>query len=417
MSAQLWRGALALCGVLSACGAPRSEPQAGGTSVLSGPCGRGLVVVESDYQSSNVSLVDFAGNVLAPSIASSSAENAGFGVALSGDVVVPGSAVAGAELVLLDRYPAGVLRFVDVASGKVTSELSVATGFRANPHDYLLIGPKKAYVTRYESNPNAGAQPWDGGGDVLIVDPSVPSITGRIELSSALAGENASFTPHPGRLLSVGKRVFAVLSAYDRTYMNSAVSRLVEVDAETDTLLSSLPLADLHGCDGLALSPDSRELAISCTGADLLDAPPSITSSGLALVDITGTPQITKTFAAATFGNNAIGFALDYSLPTRLVFGTLGYVTDAGSRSLDAILALDTGSGAFTEVVRSASQPFTLGDVRCAPSCGACFVADAERDGGSVLRFPLDAQGELGSFTAVRAETRVGLPPRYLGAF
>jgi hypothetical protein len=46
-----------------------------------------------------------------------------------------------------------------------------------------------------------------------------------------------------------------------------------------------------------------------------------------------------------------------------------------------------------------------------------CFAADAKRAGGSVLRFPVDSAGNLAAHTAIRAETRIGLPPRYLGAF
>jgi hypothetical protein len=33
-----------------------------------------------------------------------------------------------------------------------------------------------------------------------------------------------------------------------------------------------------------------------------------------------------------------------------------------------------------------------------------------------VLRFPVDAEGNLGTPFTVRPETRIGLPPRYLGA-
>src|SRR6188768_2708332 len=147
---------LLLISLLEACSAPRITPDSLGVSVTAGPCGRGLVVVESDYQSSNVSLLDFEGRVLSESLASSSTTSAGFRVALSADVVPSSSPQNGSEIVLIDRFPAGVLRFVELATARITAELSVATGFRVNPQDYLPLDPERAYVARYDTNANAG---------------------------------------------------------------------------------------------------------------------------------------------------------------------------------------------------------------------------------------------------------------------
>src|SRR5438046_7877171 len=106
--------------LLAACGATRVAPDSQGASVQPGPCGRGLVVVQTEYQSSNVSLLGFDGQVLSESLLSSGTASSGFGVRLSGDVVTPSSAQDGAEIVLIDRYPAGVLRFVELATAHVT---------------------------------------------------------------------------------------------------------------------------------------------------------------------------------------------------------------------------------------------------------------------------------------------------------
>ena len=412
--ASLW----ALTASTAACGATRVTPDAHGTAVTAGECGRGVVVVESDYQSSNVSLLAFDGSVLSPSLASSSTQSGGFALSLGGDAAPPSSAATGPDIVIIDRTPKGVLHFVNVATAQVTAELAVGTGFSANPHDYLSLSEHKAYVARYDSNPNPGSEPFDQGGDILVLDPSVPAITGRIDLASALAGEAAEFTPHPGRLLRVGSRVFALLAAYAADYMSGAVSRVVELDPDSDAILSTLLLDGLKGCDALAAAPDGSELAAACTGADLRSMPPTLDSSGLALIDIASAPRLKKTFNAATFGPNPLGFSVDYPAPGALFFGTLGYFTESNAvGSQDSLVRLDTATGDFVEVLRSESEPFTLGDVRCAPGCGACFVADAERAGGSVLRFPLDAAAVLGEPSEIRAETQIGLPPRYLGGF
>jgi hypothetical protein len=403
--------------LLCACSAPRVTPDSQGVSVLPGPCGRGLLVVETDYQSSNVSLLDFEGNLLSESLISSSTEASGFDVALSGDVVPPSSPQTGAEIVLIDRRPAGVLRFVELATAHVTSELSVATGFKSNPQDYLPLTPERAYVARYDTNPNAGQQAWDAGGDVLIVDPAVPAITGRIDLSAALAGEPAKFSAHPARLLNVSGRVFVLLAGYANDYSSGTSSRLVELDPETDSLVSALVLDGLRGCVSLAVSPDQRELAVSCTGIDLRNG--KVDGSGLALLDIEGAPRISKRFEAAELSDKPLGFGLDYAAAHVLLFNTLGHfdLESAELRALDSLLRLDTASGQLDELLQSLAEPFTLGAVQCAVSCGVCFAADAKRAGGSVLRFPVDSAGNLAAHTAIRAETRIGLPPRYLGAF
>ncbi|MEI9936331.1 MAG: hypothetical protein WDO69_03820 [Pseudomonadota bacterium] len=409
---------LLLAALLVACGAPRVTPDSHGVSVTPGPCGRGLVVVESDYQSSNVSLLDFEGHVLSESVASSSTESSGFGVALSGDVVTPSSPQDGPEIVLIDRYPAGVLRFVELATARITGELSVATGFRSNPQDYLPLVPERAYVARYDPNSNAGQEAWDGGGDILIVDPSVPAITGRIDLSPALAGEPSNFSPHPARLLNVSGRVFALLAAYANDYSSGTSSRLVELDPETDSLVSTLVLDGLRGCDALAVSPDERELAIACTGDDFRTSQPKLEGSGLALLDIEGAPRVGKRFEATDLGNAPLGFGLDYAAPGVLLFSTLGHFDDSGALAAeDSLRRLDAASGQVDELLQSAGEPFTLGEARCALSCGVCFAADAKRAGGSVLRFAVDADGNFAAPTTIRAETQIGLPPRYLGAF
>ena len=405
--------------LLAACSATRVTPDSQGVSVAQGPCGRGLVVVQSDYQSSNVSLLDFQGEVLSESLISSSTAASGFGVGLSGDVVTPSSAQDGEEIVLIDRYPAGVLRFIEVARARVVRELSVATGFRANPQDYLQLAPDRAYVARYEANPNAGRQAWDTGADVLIVDPSVPAIRGRIDLSAALAGEATQFSAHPARLLNVSGRIFALLAAYADDYRSGTESRLVELDPATDTLLSTLVLDGLRGCTALAVSPDEGTLAVACTGDDLASNQPQLKGSGVAILDIESVPPaLVRRFAASELGAAALGFSLAYAGPEQLLFSTLGHLDDAGhAAAQDSLLRLDTNSGEVAELLQSAGEPFTLGGARCAVSCGVCFAADAKRNGGSVLRFPVDSSGNFAPPMAIRAETRVGLPPRYLGVF
>ncbi len=407
----------ALLVALSGCGAVRVNPDNKGVTVAPGPCGRGLLVVESDYQSSNVSVLGFDGAVLSASLASSSTEGSGFSETLSGSVVPPSTIQTGATIALIDSFPASVLRFVDLASARVTAELSVRTGFKSNPQDYLALDEHKAYVPRYEPNSNSGEELFDQGADILIIDPSQPAITGRIDLAPAMTGVAAGYSAHPSQVVRVSGRVFALLASYANDYLSSEISRLVEIDPTTDELISTLLLPGLRGCVGMAVSPDALQLAVSCGGADLRGMPPKLDGSGLALVDISKAPRVLKQFAASDLGNDALAFALDYAAPGRVFFSTFGHFDASGAAAAqDTLLLLDTETKQPEVVLQSLSQPFSLGGIRCALGCGACFATDAERAGGSVLRFPVDADGNLGAPQTVRAETRIGLPPRYLGA-
>ena len=125
-----------LAGNLVACNAT-SPPGSGGVDVEPGPCGRGLAVVATGYESVNVALLDTTGGMLSSSFISSADRSPSLSAALGGDTVLPTSAASGPELLLIDRYPNSVLTWVELETARVTRQLSVATGFLANPHDYV----------------------------------------------------------------------------------------------------------------------------------------------------------------------------------------------------------------------------------------------------------------------------------------
>ena len=173
--------AIALAVATMGCNAPLPPGSTGGIDTELGACGRGLVVVQSDYQSTNASLLGLGGQVLSSSFISSATESAELAAPLSGDVVVPTTPAFGAEIVLIDRYPASVLTWVRVEDATVRGQLNVGTGFASNPQDYLLVGDDKAYLSRNERNSQPGAEPFDLGSDLLVIDPGALAITRRID--------------------------------------------------------------------------------------------------------------------------------------------------------------------------------------------------------------------------------------------
>lgn len=424
--------ALALLSALAnACGVPEPPGSTGGVDTDAGECGRGLVVVSSDYQSSNVSLLDPQGNVLSSSFISSASSSVGLSAPLSGDVVPPSSMVAGDQLVLLDRYPAAVITWVDLSDAHVSAQLNVGTGFNANPHDYVQASPSLAYVSRFEPNPRPGRQAFDQGNDVLLIDPSGPSISGRVDLSAAFPSARDDYYPRADKLKLVGPWLYVLASGYSADFQDSTESKLLRVNTETQLIEDVVVLSGLHGCAGLALAPSAEQLAVSCSGPFGNDEliPPG---SGIALVDITSAPALSRVVLAAEVADDAVAYSITYASERSLLFTTFGRFSAPGGPRMDGLYQLDLTSFESQRLLSSESLPFSFGDVRCEPACGSCFLADADRGGGVVHRFTLKelAAGDdtspgaqrlgvaqLTLDRAIRPDTLIGLPPRYLGSF
>ncbi|PIE06002.1 MAG: hypothetical protein CSA75_01795, partial [Sorangium cellulosum] len=240
-------GMLMLC-LSVGCSVDDPPATTGGTDLQSGTCGRGVVVVNTDYQSTNVSLVSLTGDVLSSSFISSGSGATELSSPLGSDVTLPTQRQDGDKIVLLDRYPASVLTWVHVQSADVVGQLSVATGFASNPRDMLRLSDNKAYVTRYEPNLDSGHEPFDGGNDVLIVDPSARSITGRIDVQSAMAGEAEKYFARPDKMLWVRDRVYVLLGGYTGDFLSSAHSRVITIDPTSDEIVGVLELEGMRGC-------------------------------------------------------------------------------------------------------------------------------------------------------------------------
>jgi hypothetical protein len=380
-------------------------------------CARGAAVVSSDYLTSNVSLLDLDGSVVSSSLISSGSAVAGLSLALGGDVALPTERVSGEQLVLLDRYPASVITWVDLQTAEVPAQLSVATGFSANPHDYVRISPTKAYVPRFEGNLDAGREQFDQGNDVVIVDPSVPEMTGRIDLVEAMAGEAARFLPRADRAVLAGGRAYVLLGSHSEDMLESTDSRIVCIDVAQDSLSDVLVLDGLQGCAGLALSPDATEFAVSCSGAWEGDSVANVPEAGVVRVGLVPEFHEIERYPAQSFSEGSVSTGISYADATHLVFTTYGrFAAEELPPADDTLIELDLDSGEFRVLLRSEETPFTLGDVRCDAACGVCFVTDAERDGGVVHRFEVGADG-LSLDRAFALEPSLGLPPRLLGWF
>lgn len=382
----------------------------GGTDITPGPYGRGLVVIDTDYSSSNVALISFDGEMLSPSFISS-----GHG-RLSSDVAVPTMPIAGDDVVLLDRA-SSVMTWVDVRTGEIREQYhSDRDELGRNPWDYLPISPEKAYVTRYDRWPGNSVH-----GDMIVVNPKTVSLGApvdkRIAIAKSINLPGKEYWIHPARGVVVGDKAYVttVIATPDYDY---STSYLVVIDTTTDEVLEAKELSDLRDCTGIAVSPDSTELAITCSGD--LHAGEKVTQAGSALLVLAvGDLSEKKRIAASKIAAGPLGYSLSYATDRSIVVTAFG---DDAVEKGDVVKLVDLD----TEEVRDLHHagPVQIGAVLCPARVDgateglepeACFLTDA--DSFSVLRFPVGGGGVLGDPRTISVDEGRGRPPRYLGQF
>jgi hypothetical protein len=378
---------------------------------------RGFSVVNTDYQSVSVSLLGLDGEVLSESFVTSGSAPVGLSAPLD-DIVTPSAALAGNEVLLINRTPASFLTWIDLETAEVRAQLNVETGFSSNPQDYVQVAANKAYVTRHAFNLTSGREPFDAGNDVLIVDPTQPAILGRIDLMAALDGEPAGYYPRAGRALLAGGRLRVLSLGYDETFDDAVDSRMVTIDPETDEISQVLVLEGLQNCNSLSLSPDGRQLAVGCSGPFGEDPSSGFPSSGLALLEVGDELVESRRFIAAELGGERVS-SLTHAADDSVVFATFGrYDADFALAAPDRVRQLELSTGRLGDpLLVSSASAFTLGAVACVPAAGSCLVTDAELDGGVVHHFVIDDAGRLGSRRAIEVDRSVGLPPRSIGLY
>ena len=398
--------------IASLCAGCSTTPaaQVTGTGPLpASTCGRALAILETDYASTRVAAASLDGTTLSTELISSARGGVGLSATLSGDVVLPAQRASSGNLVLLDRYPNSVITWVAPETGAVIGQLSVATGFPSNPHDYLEVDANKAYVTRYESNAAPGAQRFDSGGDVLVVNPQTRTVVGHIPF----ANEDA-FLPRPDRMALVADEsiALALLQRFDRTFSTNGPSELVAIDTTSDKILWTLPLA-AQGCGGIAV--EAHRAVITCEGP-LRNRKPTTEGSALVAVDVTragGT--IALHIDASALGDvgpfgNAVAFLSDHVV----LANALG---DLEQNRVDRLFEVDLGATPpHPTLVLASTSAFTLGDLVCT-SCTTprrCYLADAETARVRVYALESATSARVTEQPAFTGGATTTLPPRSL---
>jgi len=404
--------------LLVACDVESQGASSGGLYLEAGSADiRGFAVVGGDFTSTTISLLGVDGRVQSSAFISSASMAPGLSAALGGDVVLPSTTQRGDELVLIDRLPASVLSWVSLETAEVRAQLSVATGFSSNPHDYVPFSPTKAFVPRFEPNLASGDEDFDGGNDVLVIDPSAATIDDRIDLTPTLADEPAGFYPRAERALIAGGKLRVLAVGLNADFTDSVDSRLITIDPVTHAIESVLVLDGMKACSSARPSPDGSALAIACNGAFGTDPAQGFPDSGVVIVDIADELLEARRWTAADLGVGPVN-QVSWLDPTHLAVLTFGRFNADGTmpEASDEARTFDVDSGTVGEPWLS-TGPFSLGDVACSLEDGACIVADAETDGGVVHTLVVGPEGEVRLTGTVKPDAAAGLPPRSIGTF
>lgn len=400
---------------LLACNVTPATPTGGAELPARGECPRGLAVVSSDFQSTEVALLSPEGEVRSAAFISSAVSAAsGLAAPLSGDVVAAASLTRPHEIVLVDRLGTNVLSFVDARTASVRAQLPVGTGFDANPQDYLELDERRAFVPRLSENREPGREPFDSGSDLLELDPSVPAIVGSLPLP-----RQPGFWPAPAALARFSDLVLVTLLHARPDYSGMADGELVGISVADHGVRYRVTLAGLKNCGRVEVSTEARFLAVACASyVDPRGAAPDPSGSGIVLLDAAHEPpRELKRFAATELVGGPVQSGIELVNDELLLFKSQ---TALGSEQDNELLLLDLTTGRVESLAGAARDAaglgfgVALGGMSCRASCGdPCLVADASR--GHLLRFRLSGGGLLPEAPVEIAGA--GLPPRGVTPF
>ncbi len=396
--------------LLLACNVLPGGTTGGVDQSASAGCPRGIVAMQSDFQSSELALLSPEGAVESVAFMSSaSTETSGVAAPLSGDVVVGSSPTDSGEIVLVDRLGTNVVSFVDPKTARVRAQLPVGTGFESNPQGYVEVSAHKAYVPRLGQNARPGRQAFDAGSDLLLLDPSVPEIIGSLPMPV-----KSGFLPNPAAVTVFGDSVLVVLQHARPDYSAMAEAEIVAFSGLDESLLYRAPLLGLKNCGRVEPAPSGQFLAIACSAfVDRKGAVDDLSASGIVLLDPTEQPpRELRRFTASELVGVPIQASLEFVTDDLLLFKSQ---TALGAEQNNQLFSLGLESGVVTLLATANPSDaglgygVALGGMCCLPGCTAtCLVTDASR--GTLLRFVLNAAGSLQGPESF-AIGGAGLPP------
>ncbi len=371
-----------------------------------------FAVVDSDYTSSAIALLDAEGALLDGAWVDSGSAAPGIVAALSGDVSLPTAPVTGGELMLLDRFGVDVVDRFDLRAGAVLSQLDVqlssregSSGFRANPHDAVRLEDGTFLVSRFEPNLDPAAPPLDAGNDLVRVGDDGP--ISRIAMGALDATvEGTTIFARPGRIAPLGDAFVVGLGrfGYDFGVVGPGAVAVVTLDPPS---VIGLDLPGLANCPSVRPSPEGDAVLVLCTGPYEARSPERRRTAGIVrLVDAGEGPEIAQTWRAAEHPESPV--------PTQepVPLGGMRVATPAidEAESADRLIVVDLATGDVVEPY-VAARTFVLGVGVFDAGTSLLLVPDAD---AGIVRFHVDG-ASLTPMDPVEASPCRALPPREIG--
>jgi hypothetical protein len=341
----------------------------------------GLAVINSDYSTSSLSLIDPATHaVVHDACVDSNTLPATLSLALSGDVALPSHRQIGGDVLLIDDVN-NALTWVDPQTCKIRHQISIAN-FKAFSHDVISVSATKAYVTRFGTNPAPSADPMSLGDDILIINPSSspqPTIVGRIDMAPYAAPvAGAPIEARPDRGILIGDKVYVTLGSQTSDYSATGVGRIVEIDTTTDQVSGMIDIPSLAGCQRMEYVAAAQLLYEAC-GGSYSTADVSQTS-GIARIDFSGAaPMVKDTLPATWLGTQPLNFSWVAPISdTQVWTATLGAfdMTTKAQIAPDTIWSLDPVSETSMKSIEGG--PYNLGRAAFQTTPPTLFVPDAD---------------------------------------
>ena len=378
---------------------------AGGPAVLVPPAPVGLVSLNTDYQTTSLSLLSRSGGSVKPDCVHSATVGNGTSKTISGDAVLPSQPQLGGDIVIVDRGN-GALTFVNPSSCFIARQVAIPGGAKTDPHDVVIVSDHKAYVTRYQSNATA-TNAQQAGNDVIAIDPSTGGYLSRINLDAyAATGAGAQVLARPDRALIADGRVVVSLNQIDASYATYGDGAVVVINPANDTVVASVALPGLYDCEGMDFVAASHTLLVACGGGfGGRDQP---LQSGIAVVDFsTNPPRLDHVVSSVAFDGHPISFGWVLAAPSAAAPNRAFAATfDPKGIAPDALFQFDFVSGAVTPV--TSADAFSLGSPALADQL--LFVPEALFVAPKVQLVDLSVTPPL--ISGLTADSKNGLPPR-----
>jgi hypothetical protein len=368
----------------------------------------GLAVVNSDYSTTSLSILDTTGALVhADCVDSATGAHGSVTKTISGDAVLPSQPQLGGDVIIVDRGNVA-LTFIDPGSCTIVHQILVP-GARTNPHDVVMLAPHKAYVTRFDLN-LAATDPTLAGNDIAVIDPATGAQTGRIDLdvyASQVAG--ATVLARPDRALLVNGQVIVSLDEIDHGFATYGEGKVVVIDPATDTVTAAVALTGLADCEGMAYVDEQKALLVACGGP--YGGPPS--KSGIAVVDFSvSPPALARVIPSSAFDGRPLSFGWVLAVPPA-GGGTRAFAvtSDPNDAQPDALFAFDWVAGTASQF--ATSGPYTLGVPAGLP--GLLLMPNSTP---STPRIDLyDVTGAPTATTRFTSDPATGLPPQQVAPY